>query len=1028
MSKNVGSAHGGVSLAVSPWTLRGVIPALGRTPALRGYPGGIDAAGPGWSGLTVSGNHLEPSSASPPGSVPVTAGGLPAHARSASGTAAGKGKRQRPWSGRAASGRAASGRAARAPEEGATAGPAGPSVWQQSSRAWHDAGLEWQRPAGWETADADLQRTEPIPVVPAVAAPAGAEQEAGRGRQLAHRTRQETARGARKPGAGEREAGRDGGKRSGAAGRAGQAGQHPGHLAGGGEHPGHGRLHPRGSGRTLLVGAIVCVALLAVAVAGIIITGPRSGGHDRGLPGLALAYPPAGQFAGLGGSPAQRVPPTLTGVAAAGATVVAVGSQAALPYPRPLVLISPDGGHSWRSAVLRAPGGGPAAGAVPLMVAGAPGRWLAVAPDGVWTSPDGRYWRLGPAIAPLAGGDRVAALAPTGSGFVAAGENVRSAGTGTVRAPVLWISANGLTWQRRDAAQLALPAGRGRAVALRWVAAHGSTLMVAGEVARTVVTHRGKRKVSVVRDSWAVWRSTDNGAHWLRADPPVSHGATAQLAGLAPTATGIVAIRPGHRTGRVRDAVAFVWARGHAWRFAARLTARKGASLHVAAVAGDDQGVVVTGSAGRRRVAFTSVHGWSWRRTADLGRSSAMAVTSATAGPGAEVVAAGAARPGPLLLLAGAHRLPVGQAALAAAVTTGLGVNGLAAGPAGQVAVGHADGAPAIWVRPAGGRWEQVPVAAPPSWHGTGPGLTSVVHGDAGWLAVGGESARAAAAVQLGAAGTLASAVTLSGQQPVLVTSPDGKAWQPSAGAGSLTGPGVILAGAAAGPAGYVVAGVRDDDGQPAAALWWSADLTTWVPQGSWTGSAPGGAASALLTVAAGRTGFAAVGAVGTHPAVWVSTGGQRWRSRLLAVPAGASSAVLQRVAIKGNRIAALGMQARPSGPVPFAAVSANGGRTWREAALPVPGTSASVTALITAGGGFLATGALGAGGTQDVVVWWSADGLAWHAVRPAGRWLRGPGAQQITGLSATGNLLTGVGYTATGPERHPVLWQARIR
>src|SRR5215469_15722235 len=48
------------------------------------------------------------------------------------------------------------------------------SVWQQSSSAWHDAGLEWQRPAGWETADADRQRTEPIPVVSAAVAPAEA--------------------------------------------------------------------------------------------------------------------------------------------------------------------------------------------------------------------------------------------------------------------------------------------------------------------------------------------------------------------------------------------------------------------------------------------------------------------------------------------------------------------------------------------------------------------------------------------------------------------------------------------------------------------------------------------------------------------------------------------------------------------------------------------------------------------------------------------------------------------------------------
>jgi hypothetical protein len=212
------------------------------------------------------------------------------------------------------------------------------------------------------------------------------------------------------------------------------------------------------------------------------------------------------------------------------------------------------------------------------------------------------------------------------------------------------------------------------------------------------------------------------------------------------------------------------------------------------------------------------------------------------------------------------------------------------------------------------------------------------------------------------------------------------------------------------------------------AALWWSANLSTWVPQGWWTGSAPSGVPSALLAVTAGPAGFAAVGAVGARPAVWLSRDGQGWQSRSLALPAGAHSAVLQRVAIRGSRITALGTQARSSGPAPFAAVSVNGGRTWRETRLPAPVRPVGVTALVTAGAGFLATGTLGDGSDQDVIVWWSHDGLTWHAVRPSGQWLHGPGAQQITGLSMAGSTLTGVGYTATGSGQHPVLWQARIR
>ncbi|HEY1343728.1 MAG TPA: hypothetical protein VGF54_01925 [Streptosporangiaceae bacterium] len=962
MSKNVGSA-GGTSLTVSTWALRGVIPALGRTPALRGYPGGIDAAGPGWPSRTAAGGQPDPGPASAPGAIPLADGGAEFRGGSGTGTARRPGRRPRARGARA--------RGSAAPR--ALPGAGGRSVWQESLSAWREAGLEWQRLAGWEPADADQQRTEPIPAVPAMMPV-----DAGRPR-----------------------------------GRAGQ-------------HPGPGRPHPRRGGRAVLVGAVACVALLAVAVAGVVIIGQLAAG--RGPAGLMVAYPPGrladGQFAGPGGAPAQQVLPSLTGVAGAGRTVVAVGSQAALPFARPLVLTSPDGGRTWQSAVLPAPAGG----GMPLMVAGGHGRWLAVGPDAGWTSPDGRSWRLGPGVAPLAAGDRVRALARTSAGFVAVGANVRPLGGDLVLTPVLWMSANGLTWQRRGAGQLHLPAGKGRVTSLRWVAARGSVLMIAGEVARTVVKHHGQRKVRVLTQSPRVWRSKDNGASWRRADPPVSHGATARLAGLAATGSGIVAVRPGHTSKGLRDAVAYVWARKPAWRFTGLLRARRGAALNVTSVAGSDQGVVAAGSAGRYRAAFVSVHGRSWRQTARLGRSSATAVTGVTVGPGGTVVAAGAGRSRPFLLLAGRHRRQVGRAALASGAAAGLSVNGLGAGRGGQVAVGQADGAPAAWWRGPGGQWARAAVGARPSWRGRGPGLTSVAHGGAGWLAAGGEGGPAGRVAQLGAAGVLDSATGQGSQPPILMTSPDGRAWHPAVGAGPLAEPGTTLAGAAAGRSGYVVAGVRDVRGQPMAALWWSANLTTWVPQGGRSGPARSGVPSALLAVTAGTAGFAAVGAVGTHPAVWLSRDGRGWQPRSLALPAGARSAVLQHVAIRGSRIAALGTQARPSGPEPFAAVSLNGGRTWRETPVPVPGGPTAVTALVTAGGGFLATGTLGDGGDQDVIVWWSHDGLSWHAARPAGRWLRGPGAQQITGLSVSGNTLTGVGYTAAGNRPHPVLWQARIR
>src|SRR4029077_7716535 len=121
--------------------------------------------------------------------------------------------------------------------------------------------------------------------------------------------------------------------------------------------------------------------------------------------------------------------------------------------------------------------------------------------------------------------------------------------------------------------------------------------------------------------------------------------------------------------------------------------------------------------------ALVSTHGWSWRQTAHLGRSSATAVTGVTVGPGGVVVAAGASHPGPFLLLAKKHRRHVGQAVLAGAHAAGPSVIGLGGGHGSQDGVGQADGAPAIWSRAPGGRWSAAAAGTPPSWRGQGPGL-----------------------------------------------------------------------------------------------------------------------------------------------------------------------------------------------------------------------------------------------------------------------------------------------------------------
>jgi len=780
----------------------------------------------------------------------------------------------------------------------------------------------------------------------------------------------------------------------------------------------------------VLVGAIICVAVIALAISAIVITGRGTGGGQPSGP--AVASQPAvladGQFAGPGGTAWPAVAPALTGIAAAGGTVVAIGARPTPPAAQPLVLTSADGGQTWQRATLRVPSGTAAgAGAVPLMVVGGQGRWLALAASASWTSADGRSWRLGPAIAPVAVGDRVLALAPTATGFVAVGENVHLQGTEVMRTPVLWRTSDGLTWQREGAAQLRLPSGRARVVSLHWLAASGSRMMIAGDVARPVITRHGKRRVDVAIPPVMVWLTTNGGRTWVRADPPVSHGATSGLAGLAATATGLVAIRPGHTAGRVPDAVAYMMTHGAAWRYVGQLKAGRGRGFVVTAVSSSNDGVVVAGSAGPSRVAFLSLHGWSWRQIASLAVSQPATVTGVTAGPDGNVVAAGTGSQ-PFLLLARTRWTPVGQATLAAAAAPGAGVNGLGASQRGQIAVGEAGREPAIWLHPAGGRWTDLTIPAPPSWQGDGPGLTSVVHGNAGWLAIGSEGGPASAA-PLASTGLLTSHAVGGRTQPLLLTSVDGHSWRAPPGLGPAAAPTVMLTGAAAGPAGYVVAGLRSEGGQQVPVLFWSADLRTWRAQGGLTGPASAGQpVSAPLAVAAGPAGFVAVGGTGSRPAVWLSPTGKGWVMRSLALPRGARGAVLQQVAAQGSRIAALGTEARGSGPVPFAAVSADGGRSWHEYPLPLPGHPAAVTALAAAGRGFAATGTVATATGQDVLSWWSADGRTWQLTRPAGRGLSGPGAHAITALAGLGRQVTGVGYADTPAGWHLILWHERIR
>jgi hypothetical protein len=654
--------------------------------------------------------------------------------------------------------------------------------------------------------------------------------------------------------------------------------------------------------------------------------------------------------------------------------------------------------------------------------------WLALGQHSAWTSANGQTWRAAPAL-PMSAGDKVLGLARTEFGFIAVGESVPAPPGSGMTGAVLWTSADGRTWQRKHATTLQFDAGGGSVASLRWAAYAKGVIVAGGEISRPVVEHRGKRRIIINAESPGLWRSRDGGATWQPVKVPVSHGAAAGLAGLAASGPVFVAIRPGRTLVGHRDAVAYTSTNGAGWRYAGKLAAGRRAPLHVITVAATDQGFVVSGTTGASRVAFVSAQGRGWHKTADQGRSASTIVTSVTVAPGPVVVAAGfrhrpgsrAASPSPYLLLTGigakGQRTLVGQAPLAAAGDVAdVAVNSLAAAGAAQVAAGSADGAPALWSASASGSWKPVAISLP-SASGSGS-LTGVVHGGGGWLAVG----TAGPAAQPGSPAT-----------GVVMTSADGSAWHVAPGTAALSAPGTALAQAAAGPTGYVAVGSQaGPGGTPAAAAWYSTGLSTWS-RATVTGASQPGTAAQMLAVTADRSGFIAAGSVGSEPVVWTSRAGSAWQPAALPLPRGAASAVLTQVAAVGTQVVAAGDYSpaadasRPgAGPAPFAAVSSDGGRHWREAVLRTPAGPATVTALTAADRGFVAAGLSGAAGHEAVISWWSATGLNWQGGQP----VRGPaggGVMQLTTLTAGHGVLTGAGNAVTQSGEHPVLWHARL-
>jgi len=315
-------------------------------------------------------------------------------------------------------------------------------------------------------------------------------------------------------------------------------------------------------------------------------------------------------------------------------------------------------------------------------------------------------------------------------------------------------------------------------------------------------------------------------------------------------------------------------------------------------------------------------------------------------------------------------------------------VNAIAGAGGTRVAVGSADGHPAIWRRAADGTWTLVSALALDQRPGAAS-LSSVAHGTLGWIAVGDIGSGAA-------------------QQPVVVTSSDGVTWR-AIGGGALAAPGAFVMAVTAGPSGYVVVGKQVSAGRTFAALWWSADLSTWVA-GNNGGLDGQEASSAVYAVSATASGFVAAGTHGGCHTIWTSTDGRNWSDYDVPKPPGASAALLQAVAVNGTRIVTAGYVTGKAGDMPVVVVSKDNGIHWRQILLTAPAGLGSVTALTPAGSGFVAAGEAGPPGAQHAVTWSSPDGETWSAATPVS-------AGQITALTVTGDTVSGTAQRGAAPS-----------
>ncbi|MGD0246196.1 MAG: hypothetical protein ABSB59_38520 [Streptosporangiaceae bacterium] len=330
-----------------------------------------------------------------------------------------------------------------------------------------------------------------------------------------------------------------------------------------------------------------------------------------------------------------------------------------------------------------------------------------------------------------------------------------------------------------------------------------------------------------------------------------------------------------------------------------------------------------------------------------------------------------------------------------------LAVKAIASAGGERLAVGSADGYPAIWKQAPAGSWILVTKPGDLPAQSAPETLTTVAHGPAGWIAVG-----------------------VPG--PVVLTSANGTTWRPAAGNITADLGKITAVSAAAGPRGYVILGrLAVPGGACVADVWWSPDLASWKQAHDVNGTT---GSSQTLAVAALTDGFVSVGSHNGKPAAWVTSNGTTWRTIFLSGPANAQ---LNQIAVIGKRVVATGgSDGQGTGSAAFAVSSPDGGATWQQADLQLPAPGTVVTALAGGTQGWIAAGRYGTPARPRVVVWKLAPGASrWAQAKVSG--ITGPGTgktPEVTALAVSQEAVTGIGPVAPALNRQVAVFTLPAR